>query len=432
MRKQLRNLLPAVLTAGVLGLPFAAQALHTDDPKTNNIHPMGHDIAPASLIFGPTDIHTDIAFWGKYGVQGNWNGFRILDLSAPGNPKLVSFERCEGNQGDVSVWGNIVIRSTNTPNTGGRVCDGQDVGLGFEGLHVFDISDPTDPVMIAEVPTGCGSHTHTMIPDLANDRVLIYNNSSNSPCPFIEIVEVPLDDPASAASIGQVPLVNATSCHDGGAILGDANLFACASSPEVNVFDITDPANPSHLFNIAEPGITSPWHSAAFSWDGQVIALGWEPGGGVAPSCEAGDPDFFKSIFFYDASNGAKLGQWVLPRAQGSTENCTIHNYNVVPMRDVSDVIAHGSYQSGTSVVDFTDPAAAFEVAYSDPPPIVPLDIGGAWSSYWYNNFIYETNITEGLNIFRVSDEATAGAMRLDHLNPQTQEFTIVPKGRTN
>ena len=41
------------------------------------------------------------------------------------------------------------------------------------------------------------------------------------------------------------------------------------------------------------------------------------------------------------------------------------------------------------------------------------------------DNFIYETNITEGLNIFRYSGNETAGAMRLDHLNPQTQMFTI-------
>jgi hypothetical protein len=93
-------------------------------------------------------------------------------------------------------------------------------------------------------------------------------------------------------------------------------------------------------------------------------------------------------------------------------------------------VLVHGSYQSGTSVVDFTDPANPVELAYSDPPPIDPIDLGGAWSSYWYNNFIYESSITEGLNIFRYSGRETAGAMRLDHLNPQTQEFTIPGRRR--
>jgi hypothetical protein len=101
-----------------------------------------------------------------------------------------------------------------------------------------------------------------------------------------------------------------------------------------------------------------------------------------------------------------------------------------VPLRSGKYVLVHGSYQSGTSVVDFTNPANPKELAWSDPPPIVPTDLGGAWSSYWYNNFIYETNITEGLNIFRYAGRETAGAMRLPYLNPQTQEFTITAKGK--
>jgi hypothetical protein len=55
----------------------------------------------------------------------------------------------------------------------------------------------------------------------------------------------------------------------------------------------------------------------------------------------------------------------------------------------------------------------------------VPTQLGGAWSSYWYNNFIYESEITKGLNVFRFSGRETAGAMRLPHLNPQTQEFSL-------
>jgi hypothetical protein len=58
-------------------------------------------------------------------------------------------------------------------------------------------------------------------------------------------------------------------------------------------------------------------------------------------------------------------------------------------------------------------------VAYSAPPAIDSFDLGGAWSSYWYNNFIYETNSTEGF-----SGRETAGALKLDHLNPQTVEST--------
>ncbi len=94
-------------------------------------------------------------------------------------------------------------------------------------------------------------------------------------------------------------------------------------------------------------------------------------------------------------------------------------------MRSGDYILVSGNYQSGTSVVDFTDPANAVEIAYSDPPALDPFDIGGAWSSYWYNNFIYETHINEGLNVFRYSGTETAGAVRLDHLNPQTTHFTL-------
>jgi hypothetical protein len=96
-----------------------------------------------------------------------------------------------------------------------------------------------------------------------------------------------------------------------------------------------------------------------------------------------------------------------------------------VPLRDGRNIAVGGHYQAGTWVVDFTDPANPTTVAYSDPDPITPPNLGGAWSTYYYNNFIYESEIQSGLNVFRLSDKATAGAMKLPYLNPQTQEFTI-------
>jgi hypothetical protein len=223
-----------------------------------------------------------------------------------------------------------------------------------------------------------------------------------------------------------------------------------------NVFSIGPPRggtleDPNFLYTIEEPGVCndglpSPpadpqrpcngnWHSAAFSWDGQTIILGWEPGGGVQPECQSTDPPVKKSAFFYDAATGIKRGQWTLPRGQdGPGENCTIHNYNVVPLKDGRDVLVLGNYQAGTWVVDFTNAASPQTVAWSDPPPLSPADLGGAWSTYWYNGFLWESEITKGMNVFRVSGgEGDSGqrfkplepAVILDHLNPQTQEFSL-------
>jgi len=151
------------------------------------------------------------------------------------------------------------------------------------------------------------------------------------------------------------------------------------------------------------------------------------------PECTATDPPLNYTYFFYDGDTGAKVGSWTLPRPQSETENCTLHNLNTIPLKNGRDILVHGSYQSGTSVVEFTDPANAVELAWSDPPPIVPTDLGGAWSSYWYNDFIYETNITEGLNIFEFTGPRVRGNFNLRYLNPQTQEFTIKAKrGKSN
>ena len=131
-----------VFAAAMSAVP--AEAGHDDDPRTRNLHPIGHIEEPASL-FNPEppngqNIHTDLAFWGKYAFQGSWLGINVRDISAPGNPSQVSFTSCEGNQGDIVVWENVLVRSWNSPALGGEDCDGTTVPAGFEGLHVFDMA----------------------------------------------------------------------------------------------------------------------------------------------------------------------------------------------------------------------------------------------------------------------------------------------------
>jgi LVIVD repeat len=420
--------------------PEVAQATSTFD-YTKNLHPQGYSPrGNTPNLPGLTfTANSDLAFWGKLAFQGHYEGFRIVDISAPAKPREISFTECFGNQGDVVVWDDVLVRSWNSPATGTGSsqlsCDGEPVPLGFEGVHIFDISDTTNPEVVGSLALPCGSHTATAVPDLENNRLVVYNQTSGGPCPFITIFEVPLDDPGSASIIRQEPLEEADACHDSAVILGDVMKLACASHDHANVFSIGGPdggslEDPEFLYTVSEPGVGvgGNWHSAAFTWDGEVLILGWEPGGGSLPECEATDPDVKKSWFFYDASDGSKLGQFVLPRPQTATENCTIHNYNVVPT-DKRYVLVGGNYQAGLSVVDFTDPANAREVAYADPAPLTPTQLGGDWSTYWYNGRIYESDITRGLIIWNLSDNVTAGARKFGHLNPQTAETSFELKG---
>lgn len=454
-----RNRLAALVVAVTSALAFgpAAVADHATNPHTTNMHALGHSPHPATFLGEPDGVrhvNSDIAFWGRLAFNGNYDGFRIIDISDPEAPLEIHHQRCNGDQGDIFVWEDILVRSWNSKKATARTCDGQTVPAGWEGVHVFDISNLSDPELVASVSLPCGSHTLTGARD--GGRLIVYsNNSSSVGCAglpgnprefddplgdFIDVIEVPLANPATSSLLRREPLAGPltdvrTGCHDAGLILGEVNLMSCASADATNVFSVGAPRDgsledPEFLYTIVEPGVgqagtNGRWHSASFTWDGEVVVLGWEPGGGAEPECETGDPDVDKSLFFYDADTGVKLGQWVLPRGQdGAGENCTIHNYNIVPTRDGRYIAVGGHYQAGTWLTEFTDPANPVALGWSDPPVITPPDLGGAWSSYYYNNFIYESSITEGLNVFRFSGAALAGALRLRHLNPQTQEFS--------
>ena len=76
------------------------------------------------------------------------------------------------------------------------------------------------------------------------------------------------------------------------------------------------------------------------------------------------------------------------------------------------------------------------EIAYADPAPLVDpnppvgIELGGDWSTYWYDGEIYESDITRGLLIWELRDRAVRDTIKLGRLNPQTQEFTIDSRGR--
>lgn len=440
MTRMIRSALAAILVTGGLAVaapasaaPLGAVATFT---YTQNMHPIG--FSARGNTASPFTANSDLAFWGKLAVHGNYDGFRLIDITEPDNlVELLDYRDCAGNQGDVLIWENILVRSWNSPAPAGATCDGQPVETGFEGLHVFDIADRSDPQLLTSVtmnaatlPTpGCGSHTATLVPDVANGALYVYNSASNSGlCPGIDVVKIPLDNPAGAMYLHRVS--TGRGCHDTSVILGTAMLAACAGGNGFTVLSLGGAGggtieNPQFLYSVNIPGVTI-GHSAAFTWDGKVLIFGHEPGGGGQARCQATSSVTDRTLYFYEARTGTQIGTFLHPRPQTASENCTWHNYNVVPLND-RYVLVSGSYQAGVSVLDFTDPANATEIAYADPAPLNPttLVLGGDWSTYWYNGVVYESDITRGLIDWKLSSPAVAAAVRLDHLNPQTAEFTL-------
>jgi hypothetical protein len=490
---------------------FSARKVAADNLKANQ-GSFNSDLA----FWGDTAVQGTYAGFRLVDIDDEDNPKEIIDWEECYSPtatvtSLSPFQTQQvGNQGDIILWGDpqdkrkpaYLIRSWNSPTPAPRYLSGPmagqpipvtdplrysqpgafcgdwpmfvvppspthpvnppNVDRGQEGVHIIDVSDPEEPEVIGFVDTPCGSHTETLVPDLRNDRLLVYSNSSanttfGSPqpgempmhCGGIDIIEVPLDDPEDASYLrfeqaGDPAMEEHHSCHDTGYIGGDVNLVACAgtaggTNTGVNVFS-TDPddggskEDPEWLYQKDTGGI-SLGHSASFTWDGEVLIVGHEPGGGSGANCEATDNPLERTFFFLEARTGDSIGQFTIPRPQTSTENCTTHNYNVVPTKR-GYVMVSGNYQSGISVIDLSDPEEAEEIAFADPAPLVNpqnptgIELGGDWSSYWYNGEIYESDILRGLIIWDLDDRAVSGAMKLDRLNPQTQEFSFDDRRR--
>jgi hypothetical protein len=97
-------------------------------------------------------VNSDMAFWGDLAFQGNFQGFQIHDISDPANPStLVDYEQCAGGQGDVIIWEDLLVRTWDAPASDTATCAGP-VQAGFEGLHLFDVSNPASPTLIDSIP----------------------------------------------------------------------------------------------------------------------------------------------------------------------------------------------------------------------------------------------------------------------------------------
>jgi len=209
-------------------------------------------------------------------------------------------------------------------------------------------------------------------------------------------------------------------------------LVAGACSGNGILLDIKDPVNPKRVDAVNDPNY-SYWHSASFSNDGSKVVFTDEWGGGLGARCRPNDPNKWgaDAIFRLKDDKLSFANYYKLPAAQGDTENCVAHNGSLIPIPG-RDIEVQAWYQGGISVMDFTDPANPFEIAYFDRGPIDPkvLVLGGDWSAYWYNGYIYGSEIARGLDVFQLTPTKfltqneidAAKTVLVDELNVQNQQ----------
>ena len=358
----------------------------------------------------------------------------------------------------------------------------------FRGVRIFDISDIRHPKQIADLQTCRGSHTHTLLVD-PNDpnNVYIYvsgisfvrqpeelagcsdespDKNANTSLFSIDVIKVPLAHPEQAQIVshprvfmdartgaingltnggthgdkeGEKPR-ETDQCHDI-TVYSAIGLAAGACSGNGLILDIKDPVNPKRVDAVNDPNY-SYWHSASFSNDGSKVVFTDEWGGGMGARCRPNDPNVWGADAIFRLNNDQLKFEsyYKMPAAQQDTENCVAHNGSLIPVPG-RDILVQAWYQGGISVMDFTDPSHPQEIAYFDRGPIDPkmLVLGGDWSAYWYNGYIYGSEIARGLDVFELTPSKylsqneinAAKAVKMSLENVQNQQKIVWPANLT-
>ncbi|HEY7876781.1 MAG TPA: hypothetical protein VIC55_01070, partial [Gemmatimonadaceae bacterium] len=227
-----------------------------------------------------------------------------------------------------------------------------------------------------------------------------------------------------------------SQCHDI-TVYPAVGLAAGACSGYGLLLNIKDPVHPVRLQAVADSNFSF-WHSATFSNDASKLLFTDEWGGGTQPKCRATDPIDWGADAILTLAHGtlSHVGYFKMPAAQTEQENCVAHNGNLVPVPG-RDIMVQGWYQGGVSVFDFTDAAHPKEIAYFDRGPIdsTQLVIGGFWCGYYYNGYIYGSEIARGLDVFKLTPTAdltqneidAASLVHFAQLNPQDQPKLVWP-----
>jgi len=203
------------------------------------------------------------------------------------------------------------------------------------------------------------------------------------------------------------------------------------------LLDIKDPANPRRIAAAADSNFAF-WHSATFNNDGTKVLFTDEWGGGLAPKCRVTDkPEWGADALFSIAHDSLTFQSYYkLPAAQTVQENCVAHNGSLIPVPG-RDIMAQGWYQGGVSVFDWTDVAHPREIAFFDRGPMdsTKLISAGSWAAYWYNGYLFSSEIGRGLDIFALvpgplltqNEIDAAKLVHVDYLNVQDQQKIVWP-----
>ena len=388
----------------------------------------------------------------KGGVQNpadHMTGVRIYDVADPMHPKLIkNVQTCKGSHTHTLIpsptdKGVVYLYVSGgqgaRPETELAGCrNGTDAADETNSLYRLDvIKVPVAHPEQAEVVTGARIFTNMApAPMRAGERS---GRASRGTAPGA----------AGTAPASPTAPTGPRNCHDVSAYPA-MHLLAGACGSYGLLVDISNPEKPVRLDAAADTNF-SLWHTAVFSNDASKVVFTDEWGGGTSPNCQATSMMEMGGNTTLTISADRKFTQhayFKIPSAQTAQENCVSHNGGLVPVPG-RDIMVQGWYQGGVDVSDFTDPDHPFEIAFFDRGPVdAPPSasdttansrtrgtIGGSWGAYYWNGYIYSSEMARGLDVLELlpSDKlsanelAAARLVRMTEYNPQSQPKLVWP-----
>jgi hypothetical protein len=395
----MKSLRMAVAMVALVALALPATAAEEIDKSDNVKH----------VFNGKYDGGTELAAMGKYvysaelnggpefptrGTKPDEGGLHIYHVSGK-KPKEVGFLHCPGADNDVEVVkpGLVVMGFSNNkcaPAAG-------------TGLMTIDVKNPKKPRVVGMVNTG---KAHTLKPIPGTKYIYMAGGSvTGGPAAGPAIVDV--GNPAKPKVVGGANTYT-MDCHDisfWATKDNETRLAFCAGAVgtgEVQIFDASDPLEPTLISKIVNPAIQYS-HYAVASTDGQYLAIDDEAF--ALHECVTGQTPTGR-VWIYDISNPAvpiPHGSFAAPRGGGDVPIGTYVGW--VP----SWCLSHGlDWQPGThnlgvtwftggwSVINVDDPVVPTEVAYGQ------FEESYTYSVLWHRGLFFTNDTGRGLDAFKI------------------------------
>lgn len=327
-------------------------------------------------------------------------GLRIMDVSDPANPILLAEDIPDtGGNGDRDI--DFMAHSN------GRSY----VAMSNGGVSLVDVTNPSQPVVVAGAPVS--SHNMAVVPGTD----VVYNSRSISTHGVagdgglttgqIDIVDFtdPNNPVVSVFSfpaiitdpLGLPHVVDATTCHDI-TFAPERELAFCGGVTETHIWDVSDPLHPE-IIQVIDWPLVQIHHGVWSAREGDLLILGDEFAGAAAGVC-TGPVNPYATLWFFDISDlslPVPLGYFSVDYNSVAEQNTALCTTHFGTVVEDRDMMVMGWYTAGVVLIDFSNPLLPEQVDHYRPE-------GGmsVWEARYYKGHVYTGDSVRGMDILRI------------------------------